>query len=101
MRARERGIVELDGAPEFGDGEKVRAVKTVKNDGTYRGRDISEVLVKKGDVGYVCSIGSFLQQFYIYGVDFAERGVQVGMKARELASLDATAFNEKEGGVHP
>lgn len=75
---------ELDGPPRFDYGERVRARKAVKNDGTFPGRDIGAVLVKKGDVGYVRSIGTFLQAFYIYGVDFADRGVVVGMKAREL-----------------
>ena len=82
--------LELDGPPRFEFGERVRARKTVKNDGTFAGRDIGEVLVKKGDVGYVASIGTFLQQFYVYGVDFLERGVVVGMKARELEAWRAT-----------
>jgi len=29
-----------------------------------------------------------LQQFYIYGVDFLDSGHRVGMKAKELISLD-------------
>lgn len=84
MSARDSDIVELDGPPLFDYGDKVRARKSVKNDGTFAGRDIGEELVHKGDVGYVTSIGGFLQQFYIYGVDFVERGCVVGMKAREL-----------------
>ncbi|MFN3398498.1 MAG: nitrogen fixation protein NifZ, partial [Sulfurimicrobium sp.] len=62
--------------------------KNIRNDGTYRGKEIGEILVKKGDVGYVTSIGSFLQQFYIYGVDFYEQGNVVGMKARELEPIE-------------
>lgn len=89
MSARDSDIVELVDDPQFDFGEKVRARKTVRNDGTMLGREIGEVLVKKGDVGYVKSIGTYLQQFWIYGVDWVERGVVVGMKARELESLDA------------
>ncbi len=90
MFARDSDIVELDGPPDYTYGEKVRARRHIRNDGTYPGREIGEILVKKGDVGYVASIGSFLQQFYIYGVDFVDRGCLVGMKGREIESLDIT-----------
>lgn len=85
---RDEGHVELNGPPAFGYGEKVRSRKTVRNDGTFAGKDIGDILVKKGDVGYVTSIGTFLQQFYIYGIEFVEHGYRVGMKGRELESLD-------------
>jgi nitrogen fixation protein NifZ len=85
---RDDGTVELDGPPALEYGEKVRSRKTVRNDGTFAGKEIGDVLVRKGDVGYVTSIGTFLQQFYIYGIEFIEHGYRVGMKGRELASLD-------------
>lgn len=88
MLARDSDEVELVGAPVYEFGEKVRALKNVRNDGTYYGREVGDLLVKKGDIGYVKTIGTFLQQFYIYGVDWVDRGVVVGMKARELESLD-------------
>lgn len=84
MSARDSDIVELDGPPRFNYGDKVRSRKSVRNDGTFRGKEIGEELVHKGDEGYVTSIGTFLQQFYIYGVDFIEHGYVVGMKGREL-----------------
>jgi nitrogen fixation protein NifZ len=86
--SRDSEVVELDGPPRFNFGEKVRSRKTVRNDGTFRGKEIGEILVKKGDVGYVTSIGTFLQQFYIYGVDFYEHGYRVGMKSRELELVE-------------
>ena len=89
MFARDSDIVELEGPPAFDYGEKVISRKNVRNDGTFQGREIGDVLVKKGDVGYVKSIGTFLQQFYIYGIDFVDLGYVVGMKGRELRSLDA------------
>lgn len=85
---RDEGHVELNGPPAFRYGEKVVSRKTVRNDGTFPGREIGDVLVKKGEVGYVASIGTFLQQFYIYGVEFIACGYKVGMKGRELESLD-------------
>lgn len=80
--------VEIFAGPLFKPGEKVRSLKNVKNDGTIPGRDIGEVVVKKGDTGYVRDIGTFLQQFYIYAVDWVDRGTIVGMRGKELVSLD-------------
>lgn len=85
---RDDGMGELEGPPSFAYGDKVRSRKTVRNDGTFPGKDIGDVLVKKGDVGYVTSIGTFLQRFYIYGVDFVSHGYRVGMQGRELESLE-------------
>lgn len=80
--------VEIFAAPLFKPGEKVRSIKHVKNDGTYPGKEIGENLVRKGDVGYVRDIGIFLQQFYIYAVEFVDRAAIIGMRGRELASID-------------
>jgi nitrogen fixation protein NifZ len=80
--------VEIFKPPVFRPGEKVQARKYVRNDGTFPGRDVGEVLVRKGEIGYVRDVGSFLQQFYVYSVEFVNLGVIVGMRARELVSLD-------------
>ena len=82
--ARDSDVMELDGPPTFDYGARVRSRRTIRNDGTFPGKDIGEVLVKKGDEGYVVSIGTFLQQFYIYGVEFLASGNRVGMKRKEL-----------------
>ena len=87
--ARDSDVVELDGPPAFDYGARVRSRRTIRNDGTFPGKDIGDVLVKKGDEGYVVSIGTFLQQFYIYGVDFPARGYLVGMKRKELEAVPA------------
>jgi nitrogen fixation protein NifZ len=81
---RDSEVVELSAPPYFAFGEKVKAKRTIRNDGTYAGKEIGEVLAKKGEEGYVVSIGTFLQQFYIYGVEFLESGNRVGMKRKEL-----------------
>lgn len=82
--SRESDIVELVNPPKFDYGEKVFSKKYVRNDGTFPGKEVGDILVSKGDVGYVTSIGTFLQQFYIYGVDFYELGYRVGMRGKEL-----------------
>lgn len=85
---RDEDLIEIALAPRFAFGERVVSRTTIRNDGTFTGRDIGEVLVKKGDMGYVASIGTFLQQFYIYAIEFVERGYRVGMRAKEIMSLD-------------
>lgn len=86
--ARDDDVIEIAAPPRFGMGERVISRSVIRNDGTYTGRDIGEVLVNKGEIGYVRSIGTFLQQFYIYAVEFVDSRVQVGMRAKELCTLD-------------
>ncbi len=86
--SRDSDVVELSDPPFFAYGEKVRARRTIRNDGTYAGKEIGDVLAKKGEEGYVVSIGTFLQQFYIYGVEFTESGNRVGMKRKELEPVN-------------
>lgn len=86
---RDSDVVELTAPPCFNFGEKVKSRRTIRNDGTYAGKEIGEILAKKGEEGYVVSIGTFLQQFYIYGVEFIESGNRVGMKRKELDSAIA------------
>ena len=91
---RDGDTVELEAPPMFNYGQKVKSRKSIRNDGTFPGKEIGEILVKKGEEGYVVSIGTFLQQFYIYGVDFYQRGYRVGMKSKELE-----ASMEESGGA--
>lgn len=85
---RDGWVVELDGPPQFEYGQKVKSNFMVRNDGTFPGKDIGDVLVNKGEEGYVISIGSFLQQYYIYGVEFIGSGFRVGMKRKELELVE-------------
>ncbi len=85
---RDDDIVEIALPPRFTMGERVVSRSVIRNDGTYNGHDIGDVLVQRGEIGYVRSIGTFLQQFYIYAVEFTASGHQVGMRAKELCTLD-------------
>jgi len=91
--ARDSEVVELNAPPAFRYGERVRALRHIRNDGTYPGREVGDLLVSKGEEGVVVSIGTFLQQFYIYGVEFVKTGHRVGMKRRELVA----AMSGEEG----
>src|SRR6201993_3532276 len=100
---------ELTNPPYFSFGEKVKAKRVIRNDGTYAGKEVGDILAKKGDIGYIVSIGTFLQQFYIYGVEFPDSGNRVGMKKKELEPavpreqlddipLPGATLSEKAGG---
>lgn len=95
--SRDSDVVELNDPPTYDYGAKVRARRTIRNDGTFMGKDIGEILVKKGEEGYVVSIGTFLQQFYIYGVEFISSGNRVGMKRKELEPADPQPGPAGEG----
>ena len=81
-------VLELDRPPCFDLGEKVRATALIRNDGTFPGAPVGEVLVQPGDVGYVRDIGSFLQRFRIYAIDFIGKNRIVGLRADELESAE-------------
>lgn len=85
---RDDDVIEVAAPPRFNMGERVISRTVIRNDGTYNGKDIGEVLVNKGEIGFITSIGTFLQQFYIYAVEFVDSGHRVGMRAKELCTLD-------------
>jgi nitrogen fixation protein NifZ len=84
---RKETVVELDGPPAFDLGQEVRVTRVIRNDGTFPGKEIGDVLVERREIGTVASIGTFLQQFYVYGVYFPGKGTTVGCRAMELESL--------------
>jgi nitrogen fixation protein NifZ len=83
--------IEIDSPPDFEIGQKVQSRKLIRNDGTFPGKDIGETLAKKGDVGYVISIGTFLQSYYIYAVHFMTTGYIVGCRRKELEVVEKTS----------
>ena len=92
----DENIVELSGPPEFNYGKKVKSLKTVLHDGTFQGREIVDILVNKGDIGYVTRICTLLQQFYIYAVEFVEHGYRVGMRGKELDAMEEVKPQDQE-----
>lgn len=73
----------------FDFGEAVRVTRNVRNDGTYPGREIGELLIRRGSVGHVIEVGTFLQDQVIYTVHFLDQGRMVGCRAEELIPADA------------
>jgi len=70
--------------PRFDYGDEVRVIRNLTNDGTFPGKRTGDLLVRRGSVGYVKNIGTFLQDQIIYSVDFIETGLLVGCREEEL-----------------
>jgi nitrogen fixation protein NifZ len=73
----------------FEYGEAVRVTRNVRNDGTYPGKEVGELLVRRGSVGNVIEMGTFLQDQVIYTVHFLDQGRMVGCRLEELIPADA------------
>jgi len=73
----------------FDYGDPVRVIRNVRNDGTYPGLEVGAFLVRRGSVGYVQNVGTFLQDQVIYSVHFLEEQKLVGCREEELISADA------------
>lgn len=65
-------------------GDEVRVIRNVRNDGTYPGKEVGEFLLRRGSVGYVQNVGTYLQEYTIYSVHFVEEDVLIGCKEEEL-----------------
>ncbi len=76
--------IEIDSPPIFDLGNRVRVCKQIRNDGTFPGKDKGASLAQVGDIGYVISIGTYLQRAYIYSVHFLESNYVVGCLSKEL-----------------
>ena len=62
----------------------MRVIRNLRNDGTYPGEPTGRLLVRRGSVGYVRDVGTFLQDQLIYSVDFIEQQRMVGCREQEL-----------------
>lgn len=86
--------------PRFDYGDAVRVIRNVRNDGTFPGGDRGTLLVRRGSVGYVRDVGTFLQDQIIYSVHFVDDGRVVGCREEELLAADdpwvASRFESRE-----
>jgi nitrogen fixation protein NifZ len=69
-------------------GEAVRLTRNVRNDGTYPGLEPGDFLVRRGSIGYVVDVGTFLQDQIIYSVNFIDEGKIVGCREEELIGAE-------------
>lgn len=83
--------------PKYEYGAEVRLTRNVRNDGTYPGLDTGKLLLRRGAVGYVRDVGSYLQDYIIYSVYFLEEDRLVGCREEELIpAADPWVANEFE-----
>lgn len=77
---------------KFGVGQQVKLISDIVNDGTYPHSPIGTLMMPKGSVGYIKSVGEFLQVIRVYEVHFL--GVQeapvevVGCREHELEAME-------------
>lgn len=74
--------------PRWECGETVRVIRNIRNDGTYPGMDTGAPLIRRGSVGHIVDIGTFLQDQIIYSIHFLDQGRIVGCREEELIGLD-------------
>jgi len=74
---------------QFQNGDEVRVIRNLRNDGTFPGKDRGDLLVRRGSVGYVRDIGTFLQDQIVYTVHFMDQDYVVGCREPELIAADA------------
>lgn len=72
---------------EYDIGDGVRVVRNVRNDGTFPGINTGELLVRRGRVGHVRNVGTFLQDQIIYSVHFLDIDRVVGCREEELIDI--------------
>jgi nitrogen fixation protein NifZ len=75
--------------PKFEYGDEVRLIRNVRNDGTYPGAETGELLLRRGVVGCVYDVGTYLQDQLIYRVHFIDSGRTVGCREEELIPASA------------
>ena len=74
--------------PKFEFGQQVRIVRNVRNDGTYPGMPTGQLLIRRGSIGVVVNVGTFLQDQLIYSVNFLDQDRIVGFREEELVGID-------------
>lgn len=81
-------------------GDSVRVIRNVRNDGTYPGAQLGDLLIRRGSVGTIIDIGTFLMDQIIYTVHFLDDGRIVGCREEELIGIDEawvpSAFESRE-----
>ncbi|MCX7760412.1 MAG: nitrogen fixation protein NifZ [Hydrogenothermaceae bacterium] len=75
----------------FRENYKVRVKKDIKNDGTFPGYKLGELIVEKGSEGYVKEIGEFLFKPVIF-VHFLDKNIIVGFREEELEVIEYYDF---------
>jgi nitrogen fixation protein NifZ len=74
--------------PRWQIDDEVRVIRNVRDDGTFPGADMGDLLLRRGSVGVIRDIGTFLQDQIIYSVYFYAENRLIGCREEELIGLD-------------
>ena len=81
-------------------GDDVRVTRNQRNDGTFAGEVMGALLIRRGSVGTVIDVGTFLGEQVIYTVHFLDTDRMVGCREEELIGIDEpwipSAFESRE-----
>ena len=84
--------------PKYHIGQKVQLAEDIVNDGTYPHAKIGTLMMPKGSVGYIKTMGDFLQVIRVYEVHFFGSGMEVeivGCREHELEAMDDDYVDEE------
>ncbi|MDR3324071.1 MAG: nitrogen fixation protein NifZ [Zoogloeaceae bacterium] len=75
-------------APRWHIDDEVRVIRNVRDDGTFPGADMGDLLLRRGSVGVIRDIGTFLQDQIIYSVHFYAENRLIGCREEELIGIN-------------
>jgi nitrogen fixation protein NifZ len=67
--------------------DEVRVIRNVRDDGTFPGAQMGDLLIRRGSVGVIRDIGTFLQDQIVYSVHFYAENRLIGCREEELIGL--------------
>lgn len=76
---------------KFHVGQKVKLLEDIVNDGTYPHSTIGTLMMPKGSIGYIKTMGDFLQVIRVYEVHFFGTDMPidaVGCREHELEAME-------------
>ncbi|MCH9740455.1 MAG: nitrogen fixation protein NifZ [Epsilonproteobacteria bacterium] len=76
---------------KFHAGQKVKLLEDIVNDGTYPHSNIGTLMMPKGSIGYIKTMGEFLQVIRVYEVHFFGTDMpidSVGCREHELEAME-------------
>jgi nitrogen fixation protein NifZ len=73
--------------PRWQIDDEVRLIRNVRDDGTFPGARMGDLLLRRGSVGVIRDIGFFLQDQIIYSVYFHAENRLVGCREEELIDI--------------
>jgi len=76
---------------KFHEGQQVKLLEDVVNDGTYPHAPIGTLIMPKDAIGYIKTIGEFLQVIRVYEVHFFGSNMEleiIGCREHELEAME-------------